>query len=352
MTSVRHEPPGPQEGPLRRARANSGGESGLVVLAAATLLMVLAVAALVADAGIMLMGRTDVSMAVDASALAGARDLPDQAAARTVALDYLDLNINRPLYLDSTPTISFPAPNVIRVHASMGLPPMFTRVLGFTNLSVAAVAEATRFDPDIALIIDRSESMCFDSHGVSVECPPTGPWEPFSTIQSTATQFVNRVGGDSTFVLISFATESRVDVAPTQNRAFITSAIDTLQPDGYTNTAASVNEAVDQLLDILGPNPKLIVLLTDGHPTVYNGEFVGPDDPRPREDLRAAARAAADQGVVIHGINYGNNVDNALMQEVAEITNGRFYAAPDGPTLQLAYDDIANQVHVRLTFVD
>lgn len=326
-------------------------EDGMVVLAAVMLVVVLAVAALVTDAGIMLVGRTDASMAVDAAALGGAQLLPDQQLAQTVAMEYLDLNLERSLYPEAMTTVSFPAANIIRVHTAMALPAMFTRILGFNDLGVGATAEATRFDPDVALIIDRSESMCWDTYGPSTECPATGPWEPFNTIQSTAKEFVNLLTGDPTFTLLSFATDVRVDVATTQNRALIRSAIDSLQPDGFTNTAASVEEAVNTLLSIPGSNPKLIVLLTDGYPTVYNGEFVGPDDPRPGEDLRAAAQSAFDQGVIIDGINYGNNVDNVLMRDVAEITEGTFYAAPDGTSLQLVYDDIAARAFVRLTFV-
>jgi hypothetical protein len=328
-------------------------DAGVIVVAAAVMLVaVLAMGALVTDAGVMLMGRTDVSMAVDAAALAGAQVLPDQGLAEIVALEYLELNLTRLLYPEGTEIVSFPDANVIRVQAQMGLPALLSRVVGVTDLGVGAIAEATRFDPDVALIIDRSESMCWDTNGPNTECPAVGPWEPFNTIQSTAKEFVDQMAGDPTFTLLSFATDARVDVATTRNRALIKSAIDSLQPDGYTDTAASIEAAVSALLSILGPSPKLIVLLTDGYPTVHNGEFVGPDDPRPGEDLRAAAEAAFDQEVIINGINYGANVDNALMSDVAEITEGAFYQAPDSTTLQLVFDDIAAQAFVRLTFVD
>lgn len=326
-------------------------QKGIIVVAAAVLLVVIAMAALVTDAGIILVGRSDVSMAVDFAATAGAQELPDTSAAAAVARSYVDLNINRGLYPGATSRVTFPGGNVVRVEADMGLPATFLRALGVDTLDVGAVAEATRLDPDIALIIDRSGSMCQDSHGSSAGCPDDGtPWEPFTTVQATANAFVDRVPGDPTWALVSYASTARLDVRATTNRALIHAAIDNLVPGGATDIAGSVSLAIDQILLTLGRAPKLIVLLTDGRPNRVNG--VQASEAVAGQALLDAARYAFSQGIILHGINYGTNVDNDLMRQVAESTEGSFYYAPDEAALQAVYYDIADRAYVRLTYVD
>ena len=171
------------------------------------------------------------------------------------------------IYPEPAPTVTFPASNRVRVETEFTLPTTFLRVLGVDNLNVGAAAEATRFDPDIVLIIDRSGSMCRDSHGLSETCPNDGiPWEPFTTIQATATEFINQIPGDPTFALVSYSTSATLDVLPTLDRGSVQAAIAGLIPGGYTDIAGSLTVAVDDILLTLGSNPKLIVLLTDGVP--------------------------------------------------------------------------------------
>lgn len=332
---------------------NGHNERGfVVVLAAATVLIVLGVAALVADAGIALMGRTDLSKAVDAAALAGAQELPDnRRAARAIAADYVSRNTNRSLYAAPDVKVSFSGNNAIRVRASLALPAMFSRVLGYSELDVGASAIATRFDPDVAVIIDRSGSMCADSHGPRIACPTPGPWEPFNSIQNSAKSFVEALRTTGTIALISYSTSATLDVPSTLDTALLQSTIDGLVPSGYTDIAGSVEEAINELLLLLSTNPKLIILLTDGQPNAANGRYVGMNGGA-QDNLIAAANTAKERGIIIYSIAYGDAADNGLMETVAAITEGRFYHAPDTETLDRIYAEIADTHPVRLTYVD
>jgi VWA domain-containing protein len=147
------------------------------------------------------------------------------------------------------PAVSFPAGNIVRVSAAVPSPVLFARALGLQNFSVSSVAEATRFDPNVAIIIDRSGSMCEDSHPkAGANCPSVGPWQPFSKVQEIAKGFVDQFGGEPTLTLISFSTTATLDVGLTTSRSLIKSKIDSLKPGGYTDIASSVNQSIDQLL--------------------------------------------------------------------------------------------------------
>jgi hypothetical protein len=332
------------------SRNTNNVENGMITaLGAVSLLTVFCIAALVTDVGFILVKRTELSKAVDAGALAGAQDLPNQTSARAMATNYVVLNV-RPSAPETN--ISFPTGNTIRVSANYRAPSFFAKVIGVMSFDVPAVAEAKRFDPNLALIIDRSGSMCEISHPkAGANCPAVGPWEPFNTIQGIAKGFVDEMDGDPQITLISYSTTARLDVALTNNRALVKKALDDLKPGGYTDIASSVNEAIDELLKATGPEPKLVILLTDGRTNTVNGKFVGDGNSKAVNALLDSSKAAKDKGIVIHGINYGKDVDNATMRQVAESTEGRFYYAPDDASLKVVYTDIASKSYVRLTYV-
>src|SRR5687767_13533112 len=127
-------------------------ERGSVVLAALSIIIFVSMAALVVDFGMLLVSRTELSKAVDAAALAGAQELPDKPSARTFAKRYVGLNVSPARDAGPVSTVTFPASNIIRVRATMNPPAFFSKVMGFTDFTVGAFAEATRFDPDVALI--------------------------------------------------------------------------------------------------------------------------------------------------------------------------------------------------------
>jgi Mg-chelatase subunit ChlD len=340
---------------VARAVAREGERSsrGIAVVAVLVLVMLLATAALVIDYGYILLGRTELSRAVDAAALAAAQDLPNRGAAAATAQTYVRANVPSRSYSEPVPAVTFPAGNVVRVRAAMTSPSFFAALLGFDDFPIAAVAEARRLDPDVALVVDRSGSMCQDSHPrAGANCPATGPWEPFSTVQSTAKLFVDQMPGDPTFTLISYSTAAEVNVITTSNRALVKAGIDNLRPSGYTDIAGSLEMALNQLLLLTGARPKVVVLLTDGRPNVVNGRYVGDGDSRPRQALIDGATKAKDKGVIVHGINYGVDTDNDLMKQVAEKTEGRFHFAPDDESLVEVYTEIAGNPHIRLTYTD
>lgn len=120
------------------------------------------------DVGRYVWARTQMQAAVDASALAAAQSLPDQADATQKATDYW---IDNSGFIQSQGTnitfdVSYPPGNKkITVAASADIPTWFARLFGVDKWHVAADGDAESIVIDAMLVLDRSGSMCWDSHG-------------------------------------------------------------------------------------------------------------------------------------------------------------------------------------------
>jgi Flp pilus assembly protein TadG len=161
-------------------RVNPERKGNIVVLTAFLLVVLLAMIAFAVDVGYMSVVGTEMRASVDASALAGAGELVNGiGAARQEALDYLAMNqVGGKTLGPSNATIEFgqwdatsrqfipdnSVPNAIRVTStSSGQALFFGRVLGQNSFQTSAQAVAVYQPRDIALVLDYSGSMCFDS---------------------------------------------------------------------------------------------------------------------------------------------------------------------------------------------
>jgi Ca-activated chloride channel family protein len=93
----------------------------------------------------------------------------------------------------------------------------------------------------------------------------------------------------------------------------------------------------------------VIVLLTDGE----NNEQPEPLD---------AAQAAADQGIRIYTVGLGSaagttlnlngfqvhtQLNEPLLQQIASVTGGEYFAAPDAQTLKSIYDNLGSRLTLK-----
>lgn len=118
------------------------------------------------DVGRYVWARTQMQAAVDAAALAAAQSMPSQTAADAKATEY---------WLDNSGFIQAQGTNVqfaveyppgnkaIRVSASADIPTWFARLFGVDHWTVSASGDAESQVLDIAVVLDVSGSMCFDS---------------------------------------------------------------------------------------------------------------------------------------------------------------------------------------------
>lgn len=162
-----------------RALARENGQV-LPLLAVGLLVVLLGISALVIDVGHAYLVKRQLQAAADSAALAGAELLPDPTGAKAEAALYgtgagarnaqsygVAEQIDDPSCL---PTLRFCfGANGIAVHESASVQTTFARLLGIDRIDVSATATACApcggKPLDIALVLDRTGSMCQDDYG-------------------------------------------------------------------------------------------------------------------------------------------------------------------------------------------
>jgi len=161
-----------------RLRRNESGQS-LIIIAFAFIGLV-AMVGLAIDLGIMYIERTRLGQAIDAAALAGAQELPNEIAAWDRAEEYLRMNRYDPNDPDLAVVHSFPDEPVFGYHYQIAItgtksvPLTFLRVLGFTNVDITASAVGENANKlDIMLVVDKTGTM--DDDTCEITRDPGGP---------------------------------------------------------------------------------------------------------------------------------------------------------------------------------
>lgn len=163
-------------------RIDASREEGqAIVIAVFFMVVLLGFCALSLDVGHAYLTQRHLQASADAAALAGAQALPDVAQASALATTYGPSGSNVPgdasdvqtafstKCLASAPSCS-PA-NAVVVRASAQVPLVFGKLFGVGTFTVHATATACspcgEKPLDVMLVLDRTGSMCLDSHGHS-----------------------------------------------------------------------------------------------------------------------------------------------------------------------------------------
>jgi Flp pilus assembly protein TadG len=341
---------------LRNVTRRITGESGQVmVIMAGALIALIGVVGIVLDAGIHLEQRRQLQNAVDAAAHAGAQMLPDTSLAADRANQYFDLN--RPTGGPSNLNITFPTAEheQIEIEGTLEVGYTFLSLFGKTTSTVSARAVAGADLTDLELVLDRSGSMCRDSHYLTSNCPAPPPaHEPMTSVKNAANGFADRFEPGYTRIgLVSFATNSTVDLTASADfgpGSALETAVDNIYPSGSTNIGDAIEDARIDVMNGVNTRAdalKILVLLSDGVPNRCAGG-ASCDSSDAADYARDRAQAAADQGIIIYTIGLGDEVDDALMQDLADIGNGAYVPSPTAADLDATFDTIASYIKVRI----
>ncbi len=208
--------------------------------------------------------------------------------------------------------------------------------------STAQVENVTSEGIDIAIAFDLSSSMLAEDFR---------PQNRLAVAKRTVKEFIAARTSDR-IALVAFAGEALTQVPLTTDYPILMQAVDNLQAgqleDG-TAIGLGIATAANRLRDAPGRS-RVLILLTDG---VNNRGSIDP---------RTAARAASVYGIKIYAIGVGTvgmapvpvgrgpaglryelqpvRIDEALLNEVARMTGGRYFRARDAAALRLVYDQI------------
>ncbi len=255
-----------------------GQQGQSLVLVALLLVVLLGFAALAVDVGLLMVGKARLQVALDAAVLAAAQELPDTGEADAAFSEYVGANF--PV------SALFPAPvlhhsystsgggvslNTITADGAVTAPLHFARVLGLGSATIASAAAAANVDPDLALIIDRSGSMCEDypGQGGGPTCPGLSPgvatcrsgydWQPMTDVQGAAMAFVDRMGADTMMAVVSYNHAATVNYPLSDIGAYagaVKASIDSIAPCGYTGIDSAIHAAASALLGSGRRNPR------------------------------------------------------------------------------------------------
>jgi hypothetical protein len=154
-------------------------------------------------------------------------------------------------------------------------------------------------------------------------------------------EYVSLVSYASNYTACSYTNHSSdIDLALSSDAAQLVSKIANISArkfNGMTDIAAGIDNG-RTVLNSAASRPfavKTMILMSDGHRTAG------------RDPVDAAADAAAED-IIIHTISFGE-ANEAEMAEIAEMTGGKHYHAPNAAALQDIYREIAFTMPVVMT---
>ena len=187
----------------------------------------------------------------------------------------------------------------------------------------------SKLPPDLLLVFDRSGSMGQDPSTTGNNPPNCMPAATCPSKWNQATAAVNMaVAASETTIrwgLKLFSTNgnnctvnagAQVPIA-LNSAAAIATALGNAGPGGSTPTTAAVTRGGDYLATLMTPNPRFMVLVTDGQPTCAGGNGNGADDAAAIAAVTAQAnRTPVGFGTFVVGIAQAGNAqaDGTLTQ--------------------------------------
>jgi hypothetical protein len=210
-----------------------------------------------------------------------------------------------------------------------------------------ATINLTSFSAPITLVLKvktNGTSQCnAQNQNLSLQQAPS----KMSAAQNGADTFINISGNQIQAGLVSFTTtattRTQLAVMGPSNQTALINAINALGPTSSTCIQCGLMNACNELVSSRArpTATKVVVLLTDGMANYCTGsnsctqgstECMGCD-------VEGAAACRADN-VTVYTIGFGSDVDSTELTNIAYITNGEYYFAPNVATLTDIFQSI------------
>ncbi|MBQ8815265.1 MAG: VWA domain-containing protein [Lachnospiraceae bacterium] len=189
------------------------------------------------------------------------------------------------------------------------------------------IAKDTRYAVDYTAEVDDSmeTSICF-----VVDTSGSMSGDPIANVRTAIGSFVSDMDAGRELSLVTFESDAYIRVPTTTDKAAVQAVVSTLTDGGGTNINAGIQVGVQALGDATGL--KTMMMLTDGQSDV---------------DMQIVEEAK-NAGVTIYTIGFGS-VNDALLQEIAEGTGGRYIRAESSNELSSVYNSLGDVIGNTVT---
>jgi Mg-chelatase subunit ChlD len=198
-----------------------------------------------------------------------------------------------------------------------------------------------RYPLDAMLIMDRSESMDWDGNATY--------GSRLADAKAAAKEFIGLLNSEYDRVgLVSFSGDGgdygsvTLDEALTDDFSVVSDSIDGLIAYGATDIGDAIDLAikVETEEDDTSEAVRIGILLTDGSANRPNGRGYG-EDPMDVQYAIDKAKEADGEDITIYTIGLGSEINETMLQEIADITGGKYYYTLDSTDLEDIFKEIA-----------
>jgi len=193
------------------------------------------------------------------------------------------------------------------------------------------------FDVDLYLRRESGSSCTVRNRLMAVDQAPA----KMDAAKAAANTFVDIVDEGTMAGLASYSTYGSTDlqltVMDSSGKSDLSEEIDDLNPSGSTCIECGLVYAADELTSARGraDATRVIVFLTDGQGNVgIDGYSCG------TECSVSGAVYCRDRNITVYTIGFGSDVDDVELTNIALLTNGEYYFAPDSKTLEEIFRNI------------
>ena len=177
------------------------------------------------------------------------------------------------------------------------------------KMPISSMRVPDKFDSVTSLVCDVSGSMnsTVSSGETKLQAAQAAGHTVISTTQSWAKNDPDHNYGIG---IVQFSDNAKTVSVPHIDYRYLDECMDIIKDGGGTSIYAGIDTGIAQL-EAVDANNKVMILMTDGQD--YN-----------TSKARKSAEDAAQKGIKIYTIGFGNDVDEVILQDIAEITGGEY----------------------------
>lgn len=246
--------------------------------------------------------------------------------------------------------------------------PALLFLIGITILILALAR------PEMVVSLPKVEGivlLAFDTSG-SMAAEDVAP-SRLEAAKQVAREFAARQPSTVQIGVVAFSDSGFAVQAPTNDQVAILAALDRLAPQRSTSLGVAISTSLDTIAKLTGQmpaesedfSPELIPTPTAAPPGTYSPAtivLISDGENTSRPDPLEIAQEAARRGVRIHTIGIGSptgatlevegflvhtQLDEAMLQQIADMTGGTYYNAATEDDLRAIYEKIDPQMVVK-----